>query len=471
MSRTPKEVQHEILNGNVLKAAIILGWPMMLTSLLQTGYNLTDTFWVGHLSGEQSGIAIAALQISWPLVFLLISFAMGFGTAGTALVSQYTGAGNKRMVNRVSGQMLSFALILSTILGIIGFFGATMIVSSIGADAQVTNTAISYVSIIFLGMPFMFISMVFTMILRGWGDTITPMKLNTLSLFINIVLDPIMIFGMWGFPAMGVIGAALATWISRLIFAFFAVYYLFHGKVDIKLSRNDLRPAKKILKRIVRIGLPSSIGMSGAALGFFILMYIVAAVPDSRMALAAYGIGNRMINLTFIVVDGFAFSLATIVGQNIGAGKTERAKESYWKISLVSFALLCIGSLVFIFFGRPLLEFFTPNQRVVESGVVFMSIFAVGMPFFTIFRSAMGVFSGSGKTKYGMILSIIRLWAFRVPMCYFFGMSMGAIGIWYGMAASNMLSAALSVIFVVSVKWEKGVVERPDTPQSQASRD
>ena len=460
MARTTREVQHEILNGNVVKAALILGWPLMLTSLMQTGYNLTDTFWVGHLPNGQSGVAIAALQLSWPLVFLFISFAMGFGTGGTALVAQYTGRGDRKMVNRVSGQMLLFSVILSTILALSGFLSATAIINSIGADPQVSATAISYVSIIFLSMPFMFISVVFTRLLRGWGDTVTPMKLNAITLGINVILDPIMIFGLGGFPMMGVVGAALATLISRSIFAFASLYYLFNGKVDIKISKADLEPDIPLIKKIFRIGLPSSIGMSGAAFGFFILMYIIARVPDSRMALAAYGIGDRIINLTFIVVDGFAFSLTTIIGQNIGAGKLERARDSYWKITVISFLLLWLGSLIFVFGGRYLLEFFTTEQDVVNSGMIFLPIFALGMPFFSIYRTSMAVFGGSGKTKYSMVLSITRLWLLRVPLCYYLSTLMGAVGIWYGMALSNIIGAALSILFVSFIHWETGVIEK-----------
>ncbi len=457
MLRTPKEVQHEVLNGNVLKAAFILGWPMMVTSLMQTGYNLADIFWVGHLQ-KGSGSAIAALNLSWPLIFMFMSIAVGFGSAGTALVSQYTGARNRNMVRKVSGQMLSFSVILSSILGVAGFLSASLLITAIGAGPDVTNISIAYTSIIFLSMPFMFISIVFTRVLRGWGNTITPMYLNGFTLLLNVILDPIMIFGWMGFPEMGVIGAALATLISRIIYAALAIHYLFSGKLDIKLRRKDMKLESGIVRKITRVGTPSSIGMTFTALGFVVLNIIIVHVTQSDLALAAYGIGNRMINLTFIIVDGLAFSLVPIVGQNIGANKIERAKESYWKISMTAFLLLWLFSGIFILFSEPILSFFTNDPAVIREGVVFMTIISLGMPFFSIFRSSVGYFNGTGRTEFQMIMAIIRLWVMRLPLCYIIGIKLGASGIWYGMAVSNMLSALLGISLVMSVKIEGGVI-------------
>ncbi len=465
MLKSPKEVQHEILNGNVLKAAFLLGWPMMVTSLMQTGYNLADTFWVGHLA-EGSGKAIAALNVGWPLIFMFMAFAMGFGTAGTALVSQYTGAGNKKMVIKTSGQMLFFSILLSIALSITGIITLPFLIMAIGPPASIVPTIIAYTSIIFVSIPFMFITVVFTMILRGWGDTVTPMYLNGITLAINAVLDPIMIFGWLGFPEMGVTGAALATLISRIIFAALALHYLFSGKLEIKLNRESLKPDFSLIKRIVRIGLPSSIGMTFTAFGFVVLMFIIARVPypNPVYALAAYGIGNRIINLTFIIVDGLAFSLTTIVGQNIGAGKYERAKESYWKISLASFGILWMFSAVFVLFPGPIISAFTNDPETIKHGIVFMTIIPLGMPFFSLFRSSVGLFGGSGRTEFNMVMSIVRLWIMRLPLCYILGMSMGAAGVWYGMAISNMLSAMLGVLLAQTVRIDKAVIEKRPEP-------
>ncbi len=471
MLRTPKELQNEIIHGNVVKAAFLLGWPLMVTSLMQSGYNLADMFWVGHLPEGESMIAIAAMNVSWPLIFVFMSLAMGFGTAGNALVSQYTGAGDKKMVDKVAGQMLVFSVSISVLMALLGFLFVDKIIMFIGADPQVTAMAISYTRVIFISLPFMFISIVFSMILRGWGNTVTPMWMNASTLVINIVLDPIMIFGWFGFPAMGIVGAAIATLITRMIYAALAMYWLYSGRAEIKVGREELRPDKTLIRRIFRIGAPSSMAMTLTAIGFFVMMLIIAGlpgytegIPNSRIAMSAYGIGNRMVNLTFIIVDGLAFSLTTIVGQNIGAGNIERAKESYWKIAGLSFAILWGFSAIFLLFAEQMLSFFTTDPLVIQSGVVFMSIIALGMPFFSVFRSSMGYFNGTGRTEFNLVISTVRLWAMRLPMCYFFSLMLGAAGIWYGMAISNMLSAAIGLLLVLFVKIDSGMIEKKRRP-------
>jgi len=473
MFKTPKELQHEILNGNVVKAAFLLGWPMMVTSLMQSGYNLADMFWVGHLPEGESMVAIAAMNVAWPLIFIFMSLAMGFGSAGTSLVSQYTGAGNKRMVDRVSGQMVFSSLAVSITMAVVGIAFVDDIIRFIGVAPNVTEMAIAYTEIIFISLPFMFMSIVFTMILRGWGNTVTPMWMNGATLILNIVLDPIMIFGWGGFPKMGIVGAAIATLISRMIYAGLALYWLHAGKAEIKVGREEVRPDRGLIKKILRIGAPMSLAMTFTAIGFFIMMLIIAGlpgqtyppnggepVPNSTIAMAAYGIGNRMINLTFIIVDGLAFSLTTIVGQNIGAGKMERARESYWKIAGISFGILWGFSAVFLLFAEQILSFFTSDPLVIESGVVFMSIIALGMPFFSIFRSSIGYFNGTGRTEFNLVMSLLRLWVMRLPMCYFFSMMLGAAGIWYGMAISNMTSAAVGLLMVFFVKIDSSMIEK-----------
>ncbi len=475
MMKNPKEVQNEIINGNIIKAAFILAWPMMVTSLMQSGYNLADMFWVGHLPEGESMIAIAAMNVSWPLIFIFMSLAMGFGTAGTALVSQYTGAGNKKMVDCVAGQMVFFAIVVSFTMGLLGFFFVGDIVKFIGADPQVTRMAIDYARVIFISLPFMFLTIIFARILRGWGNTVTPMWINGITLILNIILDPIMIFGWFGFPAMGIVGAAIATLISRMLSAGIAMYWLYSGRADIKVGRKEVEPDFGLIKKIFRIGAPMSMAMTFTAIGFFVMMLIIAwlpgytqGIPNSRIAMSAYGIGNRMVNLTFIIVDGLAFSLTTIVGQNIGAGKIERAKESYWKIAGLSFAILWGFSAMFFLFSKQILSFFTNDPLVIENGIIFMSIISIGMPFFSIFRASMGYFNGTGRTEFNLLMSSIRLWGLRLPMCYVFSMifGLGAAGIWYGMAMSNIVSAAVGLILVFFVKIESGVIERKIRGQS-----
>jgi putative MATE family efflux protein len=453
-----EKMREEILTGSISRVLFKLGWPIMVTSLMQTAYNLVDIFWLGHLP-EEGRFALAALQISWPIVFLLISLGVGFGIAGIALVSQYTGAKNERMANYSAGQTLSLAMIFSILIAVVGFFFSGVLVSSIKAEAQVTKLSVQYIRIIFLGAPFMFSFVSFTMLLRGYGDTVTPMKIGIVSVALNVAVDPFLIFG-WGFPAMGVTGAAISTVISRGIASIPSLYLLFSGRVGVHILAKDLKPNKKFVRKILKIGFPASIGFTTEAFGFFILMYVVARVSNSTIALAAYGIGDRIINMMFIVIDGLAFSLTTLIGQSIGGERIKRAEEAARKGIGLMFSLLLIGAFTLYGVRKGAISIFTSDNQIIEGGMNFLQIFSIGIPFFGIFRGVTALYDGSGHTVPSMIMGLTRLWVLRVPLCYLLGISIGlqSSGIWWGMGISNIVAAALAIFFYSTGAWKKEVI-------------
>ncbi|MGB2783109.1 MAG: MATE family efflux transporter, partial [Atribacterota bacterium] len=299
-----KVTREEILTGNPLKVMFILSFPVMISQLLHTLYHLADTFWLGHLPPAESGEAVAGLQISWPIIWFLIALSFGFGIAGVALVSQYTGAGEKKNANIIASQMLSLSIIFGLIVAVFGFILTPYIVPLITKSATVTRTAITYMRLIFWGIPFMFISFTFQSILSAKGDTITPMYINLFAVTLNVIFDPFLIFGWWRFPHLGVLGAALATVICQGIAASISLYLLFKGTKGIKITLNGLIPVWKWLKKIFKIGLPAAIGHSTTAFGFVLVMAIIGRVSNPETVIAAYGVGDKMINIIFIVVDG-----------------------------------------------------------------------------------------------------------------------------------------------------------------------
>ena len=450
----------EISEAGVSRTLFRLGWPMMVSSFMHAAYNLVDMLWLGHLPGEEGRFAIAALQISWPIVFFMISLGLGLGIAGIALVSQYTGAKNREMANRSAGQLLSLTLLLSILVAIVGFLITGVVVRSIGADAPVTIRATNYIRIIFLGMPFMFSFMSFTMVLRGYGDTITPMKIGLVAVGLNVILDPLLIFGI-GFPPLGVRGAAIATVISRAIAAIPALYLLFSGRVGVHVRPGDLKPDGKVIKKILSIGIPASADHTANAFGFFVLMYIVARLNSSTIALAAYGIGDRIINMMFIVIDGLAFALTIIIGQNLGAGRIDRAMQAARKGIGLMFCLLLASSVLLYLLRRGLMGAFTPDVETIDEGINFLRIVSLAIPFFGIFRGVGAIYEGSGHTVPAMILGLSRLWVLRLPLCYWLGLHWGlqASGVWWGMALSNAVSAALALGVYSTGIWKKKVIE------------
>ncbi len=451
--------KEQILNGPIIKTLFLLGWPIMVSGLLYSAYTLADTFWLGRL--EESKYAVAALQISWPIIFLLIAVAFGFGTAGVALVSQYTGAKKHKEANKAAGQVISLSLVYGVSIAVIGFALSPFIVQSLGLEQEVSHLAVLYLRIYFLGSPSVFCSFMFGFIMRAYGDTVTPMIVEGIAVILNIILDPILIFGMFGFPRMGVVGAGLATVLTQSLAASIALYLLFKGKVGIKLKLSHLKPDKEKIKKILRIGVPASIGESSTAFGFFILMYVLARLPDSTVVLAAYGVGDRIISLVFISINGLGAGISTILGQSLGAGNIERAGEAAKKGMIVMFSILVACAVFLVLFRAEAIGFFINDSEVVNEGANFIKCIIIGIPFFGLFAGITASFRGSGHNVPTMILDLLRLWGLRIPLAYLLGLYLGmnSTGVWIGMALSNIVGAIVALILFGTGIWKKKVIE------------
>ena len=456
--------REEILNGGVIKTMFLLGWPMMVSSLLQTLYNLTDMFWLGRLPTEEARIAVAAINFTWPVIFFFISFAGGLGRGGIPIISQYIGAGDKEKANHYTGQIFSVVLIISSIMATFGFIFAYPIFELIGAKGALLETAAIYGSIIFLGLPFMFVVMGGGSVISAEGDTVTPLIISSVSVLINMILDPILIFGLFGFPKMGVFGAATATVIARVIAAIWLLYLLLRGKLRLKPKWKDFKPRWESVKFILRVGLPSSASMSAMAFGFVIIQSILAQLPDQVLAIASYGVGNRIVNMMFVIVNGLAASLTIMLGQALGADDIKRSVEIAQKGMFLMFYMLLAASGLIYIFRDPIVRFFIPNNpEVIQGAKTFLSIVLIGIPYFGLFRVESSLLTGSGHTFQGMILSTARLWLLRIPLAIYFALIMGmdAIGVWFAMAISNMVSAGIGGIFYFKGDWKKKIIKKP----------
>ena len=246
----------------------------MLSNLFQTLYNFVDRFWLARYGR----VGIAALSLSWPLIFLVLSIGGGVTVAGTALVAQYTGARRTEEANLASGQVLAFTAILALILAAIGFAAARPLLMLMGAEAELVVAGTSYLQIIYAGIPLMFGTFVITALLNGVGDTVTPMILMGISVAVNLVLDPFLIFGWGPFPEWGVAGAAVATVASRGLLTIVGFGLLFSGRLGIHVRRDHLRLRGPIIRRIISIGGLASIGQSGTAVGFTVMNAALARI-------------------------------------------------------------------------------------------------------------------------------------------------------------------------------------------------
>ncbi|MCD6159880.1 MAG: MATE family efflux transporter [Thermotogae bacterium] len=441
----------DVLNEDMTTALFKLAWPAVLSMLFQTLYNIVDAFWLGKLGK----LEISAPTIAWPVIFLVLSIGGGITVASLALVAQYTGKGEHELSKRAAGQTLSVVFSFAIVVGILGGVFSGEILQLMKIPAEMIPYTKRYMSTIFFGTPFAFGIFAVNSIFIGWGDAITPMRITAISVLLNAVLDPLMIFGI-GFPPLGVFGAALSTVISRGAVLIYALYLLFSGKKGFSIGIKHLIPSGKMIRKILKIGLPSSLGNSVTSFAFLIVTAIIARY--GAVATAAVGVGNRVTSLATMFSFGLAQATSTMVGQYLGADEKAKAYRVVWKSSGWSMLIVGVVCTLTFFFGREVTMIFINEPDVLVEGTRYFKIVSLSIPFFATFNIFDAALRGAGHTVLSMIVNISRLWVIRIPLIYFFGASMGITGIWYAMLISNLAIATIAALMIISKVWLRKVV-------------
>ncbi|MFW6018152.1 MAG: MATE family efflux transporter [Halapricum sp.] len=454
--------------GAISPKLLHLAWPLVLGNLLQTVYNLADMFWVGRVSRE----AVAAVALMFPLSWMFVSTSIGITAATIALVSQHVGAGDERQADRVVAQTVLLTLVVGFALAAIGWTFRTELLSLMGADGQVFTEALAYIEIIFLALPLTFLFFAFRASLQGAGDTKTAMWLVLLSAGVNVVLDPFLILGWGPFPAMGTRGAGWATFVSRGLATAAGIGILLRGGFGITLHVGDLRPDPGVLRKLIDIGYPGT--LDGWARSFAAVVMAAFVTPFGDAAIAAYGVGIRLMSVTWSVAGAVGQATATGVGQNLGAETPDRAGRITWVATGGTMALLGVAAGVCLVVPRLLIRVFLDDPATVSEGVTFLYIIA---PFWAFFGGTMviqGAFRGAGQTKVAMVLSLLSRWVFRVPVAVVLAFSLtitlptgyvfdtvgiGVEGIWIAFSVGAFLSFLVAVAWFRLGHWQEGVIE------------
>ncbi|WP_321112693.1 MATE family efflux transporter [Halorussus salinisoli] len=463
-----------ITEGGLLGPMFKLAWPIVVIQLLQVTYNIADTFWLGRLSSN----AVGAMSLAFPLIFLLISIAGGFTTAGSILVAQYTGADSEGSAGKVAGQILTFVTALALTLSVLGYFATEPMLAALPSQGatteQVVPLARDYMEVFFLGLPFLFGFFVFSSLMRGYGNTRTPMRVMMVSVALNVVLDPLLIFGGGPFPAMGIEGAALATIFSRGVASVLGLYVLFVAQTGPNVSVASLVPDLDYIWDIVRIGTPSTLEQSTSALAMITLTAMV--VQFEPPVVSAYGLTNRLASLVFLPAMGLGRATNTMVGQNLGAGKDDRAESAVWIATKVGAAVMFGVAVVAALVPEPIVSVFMATgtdaaRETVRHGSEYLRIRSVEFTFMAVLQVMLGAYRGAGNTKTAMAFSMVALWVGRVPTVYYlaFVTSMGATGIWVGMALGNVVGGIAAALWFTRGTWKETVIddeetETPETP-------
>ncbi len=443
--------QDKMLRGSITKSLLAIAVPVIFANILQTVYQLIDTFWVGRLGTE----AVAAVSLSFPLLFFLMSLAMGLVMAASILVAQYNGKEDKENVSFTVGQSLSLVILIAVIISIIGYFSSHYLLSFLTKDVLVLPQATSYLQISFLGIMAMFIYTLFQSSLRGVGEVKVPLIIISITVVINFFLDPVLMFGWRFIPAMGVSGVALATLITEYLSAIIAIVLLIRGTYGIKLRLNDLKLKLSWVKKLFKLGLPSSFEMGSRSFGM-VLMTFVASMFGT-LTIASFGIGMKV--FMFVIIPGVGFSIATsaIVGNNLGARQYERAERIVKTGMKVSFLTLAILGVLLFIFAKPISAFFVPNEPLlVMESARFIQIMALTFGFIGMQMVIFGTLKAAGKTTTAMLLALFNtVMLFVISYVLSTTAGMQQTGIWIAYPISNVISAGIAYYFYRKKDWLK----------------
>jgi putative MATE family efflux protein len=444
--------RNELLEGPIISSLLKLAIPLILGNILQSAYQLIDAFWVGRLGGN----AVAAVSVTTPVVFLSIALGFGLAIAGSTLIAQYVGAKNYTMVNHVAAQTVLMVVLVSVLLGAVGYVFTPDLLRLIGVAPAVYEGALGFMRVTFIGLIFNFTFIVFQAFMRGTGYPKVPVYIVLGTVILNFALDPFLIFGWGPIPAMGVMGAAVATLITQIIASLIGMGILFRGKHGIHLRRKDFVPDWTYIKRAFNLGFPASIEQSMRGLGLIVMTFLITSF--GTLTLASYGVGSNVLQVIMIPAMGLSMAVSTLAGQNIGAGNIERAARiGRLGMTLGFWTLTGVGLLVFLL-APYIVQFFVPDDpAVIENGARFLRIMSPAWGFLAIQLCLTGVFRASGNMVIAMILALISQWVLQFPLAYIISRhtTLGPQGLWWAFPISNIITALITWSIYIKGDWKK----------------
>lgn len=445
-------------NAALFKQLLNLALPITIGGCVQLGYHLINSFWVGRLGAE----AVAVISICIPVNLLLISLGSGLSMGASILIAQNFGARNTQQVNHIAAQILSTMIVLAVVLSIAGIFATPAILQFMHVDANIFVDAVHYLRISFASLLFLFLSTVYQSVLRGVGETKSPLRIIISSVILNAALDPLLIFGWGPIPALGVGGAAYATLITQLIASIFGIRLMLKPQFGLTIKSADLWPDWPLMGRLFRIGVPASIEQSMQALTVGAMTLLAAKF--GTVTLASYGMAFRII--TFLIIPPFSISMASsiLVGQSIGAGNLQQPRRIALVGAAFNFAMMSVVSLIFLFAAKSIVAFFVPSDaELIAHCAPALRIFALSFGITAVHLALSGAFRGGGATLAAMLLTIVGAWGVQVPSAYVMSQltSLGEFGLWWATPVAAIFNTAIAVIYFRSYRWIKNMKSRP----------
>lgn len=443
----------DLTKGKVGKQILLFALPMVLGNVFQQLYSIVDSIIVGRFIGKE---ALAAVGASFPIIYTLIAMVIGVGSGATVVISQYFGAKDLVKVKRSISTVFIFLFFSSIVVSLVGYFFSEPVFRLLGVPAEVFDEAVIYFRIYILGQIFFFGYNGVTSVLRGLGDSRTPLIFTVVAVAINIVLDLLFVVVYdWGIE-----GVAYATLIAHATAFISAAIYLSWRHELISFAWVNLVFDVDLFKKSLRIGLPTGFQQTFVALGMMAVMGIVSKFGTS--VLAAYTVAMRIDAIASMPAMNFGSALSAFVGQNIGAGRSKRIIQGHRATIMLAGGISAIVSLMVVLFDRQLMGLFTSDLEVIEEGVRYLHIVCSFYVLFAIMFTYHGLFRGAGDTVVPMFVTLISLWVIRIPLAYYLSDLWGVNGIWWAVPIAWASGLLFSMVYYKTGRWKsKTVVDVP----------
>ena len=441
----------DFTTGSLRMAIVLLAIPMVLELSMESLFAIIDIFWVGKLGSA----ATAAVGLTESVMTLFYAVAIGISMSVTAMVSRRVGEKDFVGGAKVGAQAVYIAFVVGVLTGIPCILYADRVLGLMGGDAEVIAMGTGYLRITMGANVIVLLLFLINAIFRGAGDAALAMRTLILGNCINIVLDPVFIFGLGPIPAMGVTGAAVATLTGRTIAVCYQFYALKKGS-RLPMAGGAWKPDLRLMGRLLKLSVGGVAQFAIATSSWVVMMRLMARFGNE--ALAGYTFAIRIIIFTLLPAWGMGNAAATLVGQNLGAGQPERAEKSVYLTGCYNMAFLCVVSVVFIFFGEVLMRVFTRETEVIRVGTDCLRVLGFGYVLYGWGMVLVQSFNGAGDTMTPTWLNLFTFWAFQIPLAWFLTGKIGHAGVYWAVMCADVLLFFLVLPLFRRGKWKAKIV-------------
>lgn len=443
--------EQEYTTGSINRAIFMLSVPMIAEMVMESLFAVVDVYFVSKISVN----AVATVGLTESVLSVIYSIAFGLSIAVTAFVARRIGEKKYRRAADVAFQAIVLSVGLGVVLGILGLIFADDVLRLMGGDEQLIAEGINFTRIMYGGNLTIMLIFLINGIFRGAGNAAIAMRSLWLANGLNMILDPILIFGWGPIPEMGIAGAAIATNIGRGTGVAYQLYHLFNGSSLVRITRRNVVFRLKTVWELVKVSM-GGIGQMLVESASWIFMVRIVSIFGAE-ALAGYTIAFRVIIFTILPSWGMSNAAATLVGQNLGAGHPDRAVASVWRTAIYNTIFLVMASILFFVFADEIIAFFTPEPLVLEQGVKALRIVCGGYLFFAFGMVVGQSFNGAGDTRTPMYISLLTFWAIQIPLAYVLSVPLGwnSSGVFFTIAFCHSLYALIAVYIFRLGRWKK----------------